>query len=73
MICLLHGPTVMLLMNCYIRNKFCLNQMIRRKILEHFYLFFFCQKFCITLFIHSLVQNATVGSWIYSELNFEKL
>ena len=25
-LCLLHGPTVMLLMNCYIRNKFCLNQ-----------------------------------------------
>ena len=24
--CLLHGPTVILLMNCYIRNKFCLNQ-----------------------------------------------
>ena len=22
----MHGPTVMLLMNCYIRNKFCLNQ-----------------------------------------------
>ena len=26
--CLLHGPTVMLLMNCYIRNKLCLNQVI---------------------------------------------
>ena len=25
--CLLHGPVVMLLMKCYIRNKSCLNQM----------------------------------------------
>ena len=24
--CLLHGPTVMLLMDYYLRNKFCLNQ-----------------------------------------------
>ena len=24
--CLLHGPTVMLLMGYYLRNKFCLNQ-----------------------------------------------
>ena len=35
------------------------------KILEMkiIFLFFFCQKFCITLFIDSLVENATVGLW----------
>ena len=29
--------------------------------------FFFCKMFCITLFTDSLIQNATVGSSVYSE------
>ena len=28
--CLLHGPAVMLLTNCYIRNKFCLNRRVKQ-------------------------------------------
>ena len=45
------------------------------KILEikKIFLFFFCQKFFITLFIDSLVQNATVGSLVYYEPNFVML
>ena len=45
------------------------------KILEmkKIFLFFFCQRFCITLFADSLLQNATVGSWFYSEPDFVKL
>ena len=35
--------------------------------------FFFCQMFCITLFTDSLLQNATVGSWVYSQSNFVML
>ena len=35
--------------------------------------FFFCQKLCITIFTDSLLQNATVGSWVYSEPNFVNL
>ena len=35
--------------------------------------FFFCQKFRITLFTDSLIQNATVGSWVYSQSNFVML
>ena len=35
--------------------------------------FFFCQKFCITLFTDSWLQNATVGSWVYSQPNLVKL
>ena len=37
------------------------------------FLFFFRQKFCIILFTDSLLQNATVGSWVYSEPSFVKL
>ena len=33
-------------------------------------LFFFCQKFRIKLFTDSLIENATVGSWVYSQSNF---
>ena len=45
------------------------------KILEmkKIFLFFFCQKFYITLFTNSLLQNATVGSWVYSQPNFVML
>ena len=35
--------------------------------------FFFCQMFCITLFTDSLLQNPTVGSWVYSQSNFVML
>ena len=35
--------------------------------------FFSCQKFGITRFTNSLFQNATVGSWVYSEPNFVML
>ena len=39
------------------------------KILEmkKLFLFYFYQKFCMTLFTDSLVQNATIGSLVYSE------
>ena len=45
------------------------------KILEikKIFLFFFCQTFCITLFTNFLLQNATVGSWVYSQPNFVML
>ena len=45
------------------------------KILEmkNIYPFFFCQKFCITPFTDSLVQNATAWSWVYSQPNFVML
>ena len=36
-------------------------------------LIFFCQKFFITLFTDSLLQNAEVGSWVYSQPNFVML
>ena len=35
--------------------------------------FSFSQKFCITLFRNSLLQNVTVGFWIYSQPNFVML
>ena len=31
--------------------------------------FSFSQKFCITPFINSLLQNVTVGFWVYSQPN----
>ena len=45
------------------------------KILEmkKIFLLLLCQMLCITLFTDSLVQNATVGSWVYSEPSFEML
>ena len=33
----------------------------------------FSQKFCITPFINSLLQNVTVGFWVYSQPNFVML
>ena len=36
-------------------------------------LFFFSQKFCITPFTDYLLQNATVGPWVYSQPNFVML
>ena len=36
-------------------------------------LFSFSQKFCITSFINSLLQNVTVGFLIYSQPNFVML
>ena len=35
--------------------------------------FSFSQKFCITPFTNSLLQNATVGFWVYSQPNFVML
>ncbi len=35
--------------------------------------FSFSQKFCITPFINSLLQNVTVGFWVYSQPNFVML
>ena len=35
--------------------------------------FSFSQKFCITPFINSLLQNVTVGFWVYSQPNFVTL
>ena len=35
--------------------------------------FSFSQKFCITPFIDSLLQNVTVGFWVYSKPNFVML
>ena len=35
--------------------------------------FSFSQKFCITLFSNSLLQNVTVGFWVYSQSNFVML
>ena len=35
--------------------------------------FFFSQKFCITPFINSLLQNVTVGLLIYSQADFVML
>ena len=45
------------------------------KILEmkKIFLFFFCQRFCITLFTDSLLQNATVRSWVCSKSSFVML
>ena len=36
-------------------------------------LFSFSQKFCITTFINFLLQNVTVGFWVYSEHKFVML
>ena len=35
--------------------------------------FSFSQKFCITLFSNSLLQNVTVGFWVYSQPDFVML
>ena len=35
--------------------------------------FSFSQKICITSFINSLLQNVTVGFWVYSQPNFVML
>ena len=35
--------------------------------------FSFSKKFCITPFINSLLQNVTVGFWVYSQSNFVML
>ena len=35
--------------------------------------FFFCQKFCIKFVPDYLLQNATVGSWVYSQAIFVML
>ena len=34
---------------------------------------FLCQKLCLILITNSLLQNATVGHWVYSQLNFVML
>uniref|UniRef100_UPI003AF5D8DB hypothetical protein n=1 Tax=Thiolapillus sp. TaxID=2017437 RepID=UPI003AF5D8DB len=35
--------------------------------------FSFSQKFCIKPFINVLLQNVTVGFWVYSQSNFVML
>ena len=35
--------------------------------------FFFPQRFCITSFINSVLQNVTVGFWVYSQPDFAML
>ena len=48
-------------------NKHTVLVMWKTLEMKKLFLFFFYQKFCITLFTDSLVQNATIGAWIYSE------
>ena len=56
----MHGPAVMLLMNCYIRNKFCLNQLfihIHTHTTFFSFLFFlsFFNRVCVWIFAMSAI------------------
>ena len=54
-------------------SKHCTFQMWKITKMRKICPFSFSQKFGITFFINSLLQNVTVGFWVYSQPNFVML
>ena len=54
-------------------NKHTVHVMWKILEMKKLFLFFFYQNFYVTRFTDSLIQNATIGSRVYSEPNFVML